>query len=57
MSQPVNPGPGRSTSDTAFNEIKKAVAQRNEAAHKAARVLRTAREREKRAVRRKWDLV
>lgn len=56
MSQPVNPGPGRSTSTAAFNEITKAVAQRNEAAHKAARVLRTERERKQRAIRRRWDL-
>lgn len=28
-----SPGPGRSTSDQAFNELPKEIAQRNEAAH------------------------
>jgi len=49
------PGPGRSTSEAAFNEIKKQVARRNEEAHKAARKLRSARDKEKLAARRKWD--
>jgi hypothetical protein len=49
------PGPGRSTSESAFNELKKQVARRNEEAHKAARKLRAARDKEKLAARRKWD--
>jgi hypothetical protein len=40
------PGPGRSTSDQAFNELRMEIAQRNEVAHQEARKLRTARERE-----------
>ena len=36
---------GRSA-ETKFNDLKKAIADRNEAAHKQARELRTARERE-----------
>lgn len=34
---PQQPGPGRSTSEAAFNEIRKQVADRNAAASKAAR--------------------
>ena len=37
---------GRSTSEAKFNDLKKAIADRNEAAHKQARELRAARERE-----------
>jgi hypothetical protein len=57
MAEPVSPGPGRSTSDAAFNEVKKEVARRNEEAHKAARKRRDEREREKVARRRKLDLL
>lgn len=46
------PGPGRSTSEAAFNEIRKEVARRNEEAHQRARKLRTAREREQILMRR-----
>ena len=35
----TEPGPGRSTSEAAFNEVKKQVAQRNAEAQKAAREL------------------
>jgi hypothetical protein len=44
--QPQQPGPGRSTSDAAFNQLRKDVAERNELAHKEARVLRAERDRE-----------
>lgn len=37
MEQRRQPGPGRSTSEAALNEVKKQVAARNAAAHKAAR--------------------
>ena len=40
------PGPGRSTSDQAFTELRREIAKRNEMAHQEARKLRTARERE-----------
>jgi hypothetical protein len=49
------PGPGRSTSDAAFAELKKQVAQRNEQAQKEGRKLRTAREQEKVLTRRRDD--
>jgi hypothetical protein len=49
------PGPGRSTSDAAFNEIKREVARRNDEAHKAAHKLRVEREKKRVAERRKWD--
>lgn len=42
--EPQEPGPGRSTSRAAFDDLRKEIAQRNEAAHKVARKLRTARE-------------
>ena len=50
------PGPGRSTSDAAFSELTKDIAQRNERAHKEARKLRVARERLQVLRRRKEDL-
>ncbi len=49
------PGPGRSTSEAAFNDLRKEVAQSNERAHQAARKLRTAREREQAIWRRERD--
>ena len=56
MAEGNKPGPGRSTADAAFNELKKEIARRNEEAHKAARKLRTEREQKKLAERRKRDL-
>ena len=50
------PGPGRSTSDAAFNARKKEIAERNEKAQKQGRKLRTAREREQVRRRRQDDL-
>ncbi len=38
---------GRSTSETKFNDLKKAIAERNEQAHKQARELRAKHERER----------
>ena len=55
MDDPNRPGPGRSTSDAAIKEIKKGVAQRNEAAQKEGRKKRTAREMEKLKNLRKWE--
>ena len=49
------PGPGRSTSEGAFNEVRKEIAQRNEKAHQAARKIRAARERDQRLRRRDRD--
>jgi hypothetical protein len=51
------PGPGRSTSTAAFNDLRKEIAQRNEQAHKEARRLRTAREHEQVLRRRRQDLL
>jgi len=53
--QTHEPGPGRSTSDAAFAELKKEIAQRNEEAQKAGRKLRAAREDEKARRRRQDD--
>jgi hypothetical protein len=39
------PQGGRPTSETTFNDLKKAIAERNEQAHKEARELRAIRER------------
>jgi hypothetical protein len=46
MTERINhPGPGRSTSEAALNEIKKKIAERNEQAHQAERKRREPRER------------
>ncbi len=44
--QTHEPGPGRSTSDAAFNELRKEINDRNERVQKEARKVRTAKERE-----------
>jgi hypothetical protein len=49
------PGPGRSTAQTAFDEVKKDIARRNEKVQQEARKSRTVRENQKIARRRKWD--
>ena len=54
--QSHQPGPGRSTADAAFTALTKDIAQRNEHAHKEARKLRAAREREQVRRRRQDDL-
>jgi hypothetical protein len=54
--QTLEPGPGRSTSTAAFNELTREVARRNELTHKAARKLRTERERQQVLRRRQHDL-
>jgi hypothetical protein len=57
MAKPTQePGPGRSTSEAAFNDLKREIAQRNEQAHKAARKLRNVKEQEKIRRRRQQDL-
>jgi len=55
MAESTGPGPGRSTSDAAFNEIKREVARRNDEAQKAAQKLRVEQEKRRVAERRKWD--
>ena len=55
MVEPDRQGPGRSTSEAALNEVEREVARRNEEAHKAARKLRSAREKQQLALRREWD--
>ena len=57
MAEPNAPGPGRSTSEAAVNELKKQIADRNSEAQKEARKKRTVRDKEKLANRRKWDLL
>jgi hypothetical protein len=49
------PGPGRSTSEAAFNDLRKEIAARNERTHQEARKARAAREREKVLRRRVLD--
>jgi hypothetical protein len=49
------PGPGRSTAEQAFNDVRKEIAQRNERASQEARNLRAARERERLKMRRDRD--
>jgi hypothetical protein len=55
MAESNSPGPGRSTSEAALNEIKREVARRNEETQKAARKLRAAREKQKLVQRREDD--
>jgi hypothetical protein len=50
------PGPGRSTSAVAFDDVRKEIARRNEEASQKARKLRAARDREQQLARRQWDL-
>jgi uncharacterized protein (DUF3084 family) len=49
------PGPGLSTASTAFDDLRKDIAERNEQAHQRARKLRTAREQEQLRIRRDRD--
>jgi hypothetical protein len=55
MVEPNSPGPGRSTSEAAINELKEEIARRNAEAHKAARKRRAAGEKEHLANLRKWQ--
>lgn len=57
MVEPNNPGPGKSTSDAAFSEVKKQIARRNEEAQKEGRKRRTAKDKERLATKRKWDRI
>jgi uncharacterized protein (DUF3084 family) len=54
--QTQQPGPGLSTSEAAFTELKKEIAQRNEQVQKQARKVRDAREQEQVRRRRTEDL-
>jgi hypothetical protein len=49
------PGAGRSTSEAAFNDLRRQVAQRNERASQEARKRRAAREQERLLWRRERD--
>jgi hypothetical protein len=55
MVEPTGAGPGRSTADAAFNELKKDIARCNDKAQNAARKSRTARDHHELARRRKWE--
>jgi hypothetical protein len=55
--QTQEPGPGRSTSAAAFDDLRKEIAQRNEQASQKARKLRAARDREQVLARRQWELL
>ncbi len=54
--QTHQPGPGLSTSEAAFSDLKKEIAQRNEQVQKHAQKLRAAREKEQVRRRRAEDL-
>lgn len=56
QNKPQQPGPGRSTSKAAFDELTRAVAERNDKAHKAARKLREKQDVKVLAEKRKRDL-
>jgi hypothetical protein len=50
------PGPGRSTSKAAFDQLTRQIADRNEAAHKAAKKLREKKDSKTLAEKRRRDL-
>ena len=50
------PGPGRATSEIAFNDLRNEVARRNEEAHQVWRKRRAAGDRERILARRAQDL-
>ena len=52
----LNPGPGRSTSKAAFDEVTRRIAERNEQAHKAAKKLREKKDTKVLAEKRRRDL-
>ncbi len=49
------PGPGKSTADAAFDQLRKEIANRNEVAHQKARKIRDARDRKQVLERRKRE--
>jgi hypothetical protein len=49
------PGPGKSTSEAAFNDVRREIAQRNEQASQEARKRRAAREQQLLLQRRQRD--
>ena len=49
------PGPGRSTSEATFNDLRRQIAQRNEQASQEARKRRAAREQQQMLMRRDRD--
>jgi hypothetical protein len=51
----LEPGPGKSTSEAAFNDVRRQIAQRNEQASQEARKRRAAREQEQLLRRRGRD--
>lgn len=55
MAQRQNPDSKPATSTVTFGEVTREIARRNEEAQKAARVRRTAREKEQIAARRRWE--
>ena len=54
--QTQEPGTGRSTSEAAFNDVRREIAQRNEQAHQKARKLRAERDRAQIIMRRQRDV-
>jgi hypothetical protein len=55
MPKPKNSDPERSKPTLTFGDVTKEIARRNEEAQKAARIRRTAREKEQIALRRQWE--
>jgi hypothetical protein len=53
--QTEEPGPGKSTADAAFDQLRKEIASRNEVAHQKARKIRDARDRKQVLERRKRE--
>lgn len=56
MAKPKNPEPAEGqVSSPSFSDVTREIARRNEEAQKAARIRRTAREKEQIAMRRQWE--
>jgi hypothetical protein len=55
MAKSDQPTPERPPATASFSDVTKEIARRNEEAQKAARIRRTAREKEQIAQRRQWE--
>jgi hypothetical protein len=55
MAKSDQPNPERPQQTASFSDVTREIARRNEEAQKAARIRRTAREKEQIAQRRQWE--
>ena len=55
MAKSEQPTPDQPKATASFSDVTKEIARRNEEAQKAARIRRSAREKEQLAMRREWE--